>query len=64
MRLRDALLRAALNGDAIIGERDVFGQRFVIDFRMHGPRGEAMVRSTWIIRSNEQYPRLTNNTRV
>jgi hypothetical protein len=58
--LRDALLQAALTEDAIPTEQDAFGQRYVIDFRMQGPRGEAVVRSAWIVRSGEQAPRLTS----
>jgi len=58
--LRDALLRAALAGDAILTSRDAFGQRYVIDFQMQGPRGTAIVRSAWIVRTGEHIPRLTS----
>ena len=58
--LRAALLQAVLTVDATVAEQDAFGQRYVIDFRMQGPRGEAMVRSAWIVRTGEQNPRLTS----
>ena len=58
--LRDALLRAALAGDAILTSQDAFGQRYVIDFQMQGPRGTAIVRSAWIVRTGEHIPRLTS----
>ena len=58
--LRDTILRAALSDEAIVGESDAYGRRYVIDFRMRGPKGEAVVRSTWIVRTDEQVPRLTS----
>jgi hypothetical protein len=58
--LRDALLDAAASGDAIAGDADEFGQRFVLDFQMQGPQGAATVRSLWIVRAGEFIPRLTS----
>lgn len=46
--------------DAVPGEDDGFGRRFVLDFDMTGPRGTAGIRSGWIIRSGEDFPRLTS----
>ena len=53
-------LRAARTNDASIGEQDDYGRRYVVDFLMHGPIGAAMVRSSWIIRADEDFPRLTS----
>ena len=58
--LRDALLLAAQTGDALPTEQDAYGQRYVLDFTMHGPAGQAIVRSSWIIRAGEDFPRLTS----
>ncbi len=58
--LRDALLQAALTEDATPADQDEFGQRYVIDFQMQGPQGTAIVRSAWIVRTGEQFPRLTS----
>ena len=58
--LRDALLEAARTGEATPSDQDEFGQRHVVDFTMKGPAGEAGVRSTWIIRVGEDFPRLTS----
>ena len=58
--LRDMLLVAARTNDARPTEQDAYGQRYVLDFRMQGPAGQAMVRSSWIIRSGEDFPRLTS----
>ena len=58
--LRAALLEAARNRNALRGEVDEHGQRFMIDFPMTGPLGSAMVRSVWIIRNGENFPRLVS----
>ena len=58
--LRDALLIAATEADATPGERDEYGQRYVLDFPMSGPSGRATVRSNWIILEGETFPRLTS----
>jgi hypothetical protein len=58
--LGKALLDAALSNEAILGERDMYGQRYVIDFLMSGDGGQAMVRSTWIVLSSENFARLTS----
>jgi hypothetical protein len=41
--LRDALLTAARENDAVLGEHDGFGQRFVVEFTMQGPEGPVHV---------------------
>jgi Domain of unknown function (DUF6883) len=58
--LRAALLAAARDNDATLAERDEYGARYVIDFMTSGPAGQAMVRSSWIIRRGEDFPRLTS----
>lgn len=58
--LRATLLHVALTDEATVAEQDAYGQRYVIDFLMRTPYGEAIVRSAWIIRVNEQNPRLTS----
>jgi len=58
--LRDTLLLAVQTNDATPIERDTFGQRYVIDFQMKTPGGQALVRSGWIIRRGENFPRLTS----
>ena len=57
--LQAALLAATLEEDATPTERDDYGQRYVLDFMMRGPRGQARVRSSWIVRRGEDFPRLT-----
>ncbi len=58
--LRDALLEAALNLDADVGEEDDYGQRYVIDLEVAGPTGAASVRSAWIVRYGEDFPRFVS----
>ncbi len=58
--LRDALLEAGRTGEATAGDQDEYGQRYVVDFTMNGPAGKARVRSSWIIRTGEDFPRLTS----
>jgi len=58
--LREALLLAAKSQEVVKGEIDRFGQRYILDVEMTGPTGQrAMLRSAWIIRNGEDFPRLT-----
>ncbi len=59
--LRNALLAAARDGEVQEGRRDQHGQRYTLDFSLRGPGGaEATVRSTWIVGTNEDAPRLVS----
>lgn len=57
--LRDALLSAAITQECRMGIQTDFGQRFVVDFQVQRGVLEARIRSAWIIRTNENFPRLT-----
>jgi hypothetical protein len=57
--LQEWLLRAAVSGEAVFGQTDEFGDRFQIDFEAAGPGGQAVIRSAWIVRAGEDFPRLT-----
>lgn len=59
-RLREALLSAALSGEASATESDEYGKRYVLDFEMKTEAGTATVRSGWIVRRNEGFPRFTS----
>lgn len=41
-------------------DRDEFGRRYTIDLTVGGPTGSASVRSSWIVRTDEDFPRLTS----
>lgn len=57
--LRKKLLEVAASEEAEIGELDLFGQRYTIDFELETETGRAGIRSAWIILRNESVPRLT-----
>ena len=57
--LRNVLLGVAQTGEAVADVPDEFGSRYRIDFRLGTATGAAMLRSAWIIRSGEDFPRLT-----
>jgi hypothetical protein len=56
--LRDALLRAAGHEQALQGTVDRNGTRYRVDFAMEHSSRRAMIRSGWIIRADEDFPRL------
>ena len=58
--LREALLRAAHEADALVGESDEYGDRFTVDFELNRGNRRAVVRSAWIVLRGETVPRLTS----
>jgi hypothetical protein len=56
--LRDSILAAVLECEANLDEEDQYGQRFTVDFAMSRDAGEATIRTSWIVRQDEDYPRL------
>jgi len=58
--LRQALLAAALSEKALPAEEDEYGQRYMLDFEMSTEMGSAVVRSGWMVRSGEDFPRFTS----
>lgn len=59
-KLRQKLVAIASTGEATRGRQDAYGERYVVDFELTTPHGTAVVRSTWIIRTGEDFPRLTS----
>jgi hypothetical protein len=63
-RLRQIILEAILKVDAIEQNPTLYGRRFIVDFELSWPEGKfilstAVVRTAWIIRNDENFPRLT-----
>ncbi len=58
--LREMRLEAARTQEAKATDQDEYGQRFVLDFTMNGPAGQARMRSSWIVRTGEDFPPLTS----
>jgi hypothetical protein len=56
---REAILSAALSGEADLAQEDEFGKRYVLDFEMKTGARTATVRSGWIVRRGEDVPRFT-----
>jgi hypothetical protein len=54
---RSILLRAIADAPSILAQQDEHGQRYVIDIQMSGPKGQALVRSSWIVSERENFPR-------
>ena len=57
--LREQLLKAAARAEASPTSRTRFGSLYVPDFELKTEAGTVTVRSGWIIRHNEEVPRLT-----
>jgi hypothetical protein len=58
--LRAAILAAARDQDADATETDEYGERYVLDFSLRHAGRETRVRSAWIIRKGEKFPRLAS----
>jgi hypothetical protein len=57
--LREALIDAARNGEALPGPSTPYGRRFTIDFEFQWGDRKEPIRSAWIVRDGEDLPRLT-----
>ena len=58
--LQQWLLAVARTGEAVLGMRNAYGQRYIVDFEMTTAMGTAVVCSTWIILTGGDVPRLTS----
>ena len=56
--LRDALLRAARECEAVLTRTDQYGERYWLDFTLNRQDREATVRSAWIVSPPDRIPRL------
>jgi hypothetical protein len=57
--LRKTVQSVAETHDAVAEEPTAFGERYVIDFELTTDDGTAKVRSAWMVRKDEDFPRLT-----
>lgn len=55
--LQATLLEIIKTHEAIEGRHDQYGKRFIIDFEMIRKKRKAVIRSSWIIRKGEDFPR-------
>jgi hypothetical protein len=58
--LREAMLVAALNEDAKPSATSPYGQCYIVDFQLIRQTRTVKIRSTWIVRTGEELPRLTS----
>ncbi|WP_442944872.1 DUF6883 domain-containing protein [Nostoc sp.] len=56
--LEVALLQAVVDYDAIPDKSNPYGQKYIIDFPMTRSDKQAIIQSVWIVRNNEDFPRL------
>jgi len=58
--LRKALLQVAATEDATRIETDEYGERYQLDFTLIRGDRTARIRSSWIVRRGEDFPRMTS----
>jgi hypothetical protein len=56
--LRQALRSALENYDAVPAARNAYGQKYIIDFPLTREEKTAIIHSVWIVKDNEDFPRL------
>jgi hypothetical protein len=54
-----ALIEAAQKNEIVYSQVSEYGDKYVIDFDLTTEVGTAKIRSCWIVRFGETYPRLT-----
>ncbi len=63
-RLRELILKAVLTGEATEQQPTSYGQRFIVDFQVRWEENLVVtlvtIRTAWIIRNDEDFPRLTS----
>jgi hypothetical protein len=59
-QLRRMISDAILINEAVEQPASEYGRRFVVDFQVAGLRGQVTIRSTWLVRNDEDFPRLTS----
>jgi hypothetical protein len=55
-----ALLSAAIEEEALPGVANLYGQRYIIDFDLVHQARTVRIRSSWIVGTGEDFPRLTS----
>jgi hypothetical protein len=56
--LQIALLQAVTNWDAVLAKSNPYGQKYIVDFPMSRFEKTAIIHSVWIVRNDEDFPRL------
>lgn len=58
--VREALLRAAAAEESVLTDIDEYGSRYQLDFTLTKGTRTAQIRSSWIVRRGEDFPRMTS----
>jgi hypothetical protein len=58
--LEALIIEAIQIHEAIPSDADDYGQRYIVDFPLSRNQNIANIRTTWIIRPTETFPRLTS----
>ncbi|NMG60438.1 hypothetical protein E1H12_18445 [Geitlerinema sp. P-1104] len=58
--LKNAIYRAVISEDATLRKTNEYGQHYNLKFRLKTDFGSSLILTAWIIRSDENFPRLTN----
>jgi hypothetical protein len=56
--LRSALLQAIKTQEVTLAAQTLYGQKYRLDFEMTYQEKQAIIRSVWIVRQGEDFPRL------
>ena len=56
--LKEALLYAVVRYNATLGKINSYGQKYIIDFPLTRKNKTAIIHSVWIVRNEENFPRL------
>lgn len=59
-QLKDAILQSILKNEANFTESNQYGDLYVVDIEVENPPKKALVRTSWIVRFDEDFPRLTS----
>ena len=58
--LRELFLQGIRNKEATPGVIDAYGERYTVDIPVTRLRWQAVVRTAWIVKRGEDFPRLTS----
>lgn len=58
--LKNAILINIQNKEAVMTEINQYGALYVVDVSVENPPKSAVVRTSWIIKADENFPRLTS----
>ncbi|PWK18415.1 hypothetical protein LV89_04114 [Arcicella aurantiaca] len=58
--LKDSIETAVLINDAIFVETSEYGDIYCVDFELVNPPKRSIVRTSWILKTEENFPRMTS----